>query len=117
MDIYSKTQKPGIPVFSRMESNDRVSGHQLVSLRTDNGSEYTSREFQAYLKKEGIEHQLTVSRTPEQNGVAERFNHTIMEAVRSMLAGAQLPQKFWAEALATAAYLSETEAPQKQLVA
>ena len=73
---------------------ERSSGRKLVTLRTDNGGEYISLEFQAYLKKEGIEHQFTVPRTPEQNGVAERFNRTIMEAVRSMLIGAKLPQRF-----------------------
>ena len=84
---------------------ERSTGHRIISLRTDNGSEYTSFEFQSYLKREGIKHELTVPRSPEQNGVAERFNRTLMEAVRSMLVGAQLPQRFWAEALATAVYL------------
>ena len=84
---------------------ERSSGRKLVTLRTDNGGEYISLEFQAYRKKEGIEHQFTVPRTPEQNGVAERFNRTIMEAVRSMLIGAKLPRRFWGEALATAVYL------------
>ena len=84
---------------------ERSTGHRIISLRTDNGGEYTSLEFQSYLKREGIKHELTVPRSPEQNGVAEHFNRTLMEAVRSMLVGAQLPQRFWAEALATAVYL------------
>ncbi len=73
---------------------ERLSDRKLVSLRTDNGGEYTSQEFQTYLEKEGIEHQFTVPRTPEQNGVAERFNRTVMEAVRSMLIGAQHHKSF-----------------------
>ena len=84
---------------------ERSTGRRIISLRTDNGGEYTSLEFQSYLKREGIKHELTVPRSPKQNGVAECFNHTLMEAVRSMLGGAQLPQRFWAEALATAVYL------------
>ena len=84
---------------------ERSTGRRIISLRTDNGGEYTSLEFQSYLKREGIKHELTVPRSPEQNGVAERLNRTLMEAVRSMLVGAQLPQRFWAEALATAVYL------------
>ena len=84
---------------------EKSSGHQVKTLRSDNGGEYLSDEFQAYLKKEGIEHELTVPRTPEQNGVAERMNRTLVEAVRSMLTGAHLPPQFWAEALATAVYL------------
>ena len=66
---------------------------------------YTSTEFKSYLKKEGITHQLTVPKTPEQNGVAERMNRTLVESVRSMLADAKLPHKFWAESLSTAVYL------------
>ena len=54
---------------------EKSSGHQVKTLRSDNGGEYLSDEFQAYLKKEGIEHELTVPRTPEQNGVAETMKH------------------------------------------
>ena len=84
---------------------EKSSGHQLKVLRTDNGGEYTSREFENYLKSEGICHELTVPKAPEQNGVAKRLNRTLVEAVRSMLVDANLPHKFWAEALSTAVYL------------
>ena len=50
---------------------ERSTGHRVKSLCTDNGGEYTSLEFQSYLKKEGITHELTVQRSPEQNGVAD----------------------------------------------
>ena len=66
------------------------------------------------MKKDGIKHELTVSQTPEQNGVAERMNRTLVESVRSMLVGANLPQRFWAEALATAVYL-RNRSPTKSL--
>ena len=84
---------------------EKSSGHQLKVLRTDNGGEYTSKEFENYLKSEGICHELTVPKAPEQNGVAERLNRTLVEAVRSMLVDANLPHKFWVEALSTAVYL------------
>ena len=84
---------------------EKSSGYQLKVLRTDNGGEYTSKEFKNYLKSEGVRHELTVPKTPEQNGVAERLNRTLVEAVRSMLIDANLPHKFWAEALSTAVYL------------
>ena len=58
---------------------------KLKVLRTDNGGEYTSTEFNEYLKREGIKHELSVPKNPEQNGVAERFNRTLIEAVRAML--------------------------------
>ena len=77
----------------------------MKKLRTDNGGEYTSTEFESYLKDEGIEHQYSIPKTPEQNGVSERMNRTLVETVRSMLADSRLPQRFWAEALSTAAYM------------
>ena len=80
-------------------------GQSVKVLHTDNGGEFTSDEFEKYLKKEGIKHELTIPKCPEQNGVAERFNRTLVEMVRSMLADSELPKSFWAEALATAAYL------------
>ena len=84
---------------------EKSTGEKLKSLRTDNGGEYVSTEFKSYLSKEGIKHELTVPKTPEQNGVAERMNRTIVETARSMLAEAKLPRKFWAEAVSTAVYL------------
>ena len=80
-------------------------GQSVKVLRTDNEGEFTSDEFKNYLKKEGIVHQLTIPKCPGQNGVAERFNRTLVEMVRSMLADSKLPKTFWAEALATAIYL------------
>ena len=67
--------------------------------------EYTSKQFGDYLKAEGIRHELIVPKNPEQNGVAERLNRTLVESVRSMSSDAQLPHKFWAEALSTAVFL------------
>lgn len=84
---------------------ERSMNQKLKVLRTDNGGEYVSAEFQSYLKKEGVRHELTVPKTPEQNGVAERMNRTLVESVRAMLADARLPHRFWAEALSTAVYL------------
>ena len=49
----------------------RSTGRNLKTLQTDNGGEYTSREFKSYLRTEGVRHELTVPKTPEQNGIAE----------------------------------------------
>ena len=84
---------------------EKASGKKLKVLRTDGGGEYTSARFEEFLKCEGIRHERTIPRTPEQNGVAERMNRTLVETVRSMLSDSKLPQKFWAEALSTAVYL------------
>lgn len=78
---------------------------KLKSLRTDNGGEYLSDIFKSYLNEHGIIHQTTVAYTPQQNGVAERMNRTLIDLVRSMLHSAALPKSFWAEALQTAVYI------------
>ena len=78
---------------------------KIKILRTDNGGEYTSVEFEGYLKDEGIRHEKTIPKTPEQNGVAERMNRTLVETVRAMLSDSKLPKVFWGEALSTAAYV------------
>lgn len=84
---------------------ERSTGRKLKVLRSDNGGEYTSGEFDQYLKSEGIRHELTVPKSPQQNRVAERLNRTLVEMTRSMLAGSGIPQKLWAETLSTAVYL------------
>ena len=84
---------------------EKSTGRKLKVLRTDNGGEYKSTEFMNYMKREGVRHEFTVPKTPEQNGVAERMNRTLVETARSMLADSKLPHKFWAEALSTAVYL------------
>ena len=84
---------------------ERSTGHRVKVLRSDNGGEYTSNEFEGYLKKEGIKHEYTIPKTLEQNGVSQRMNRTLVEKVRPMLTDSKLPQQFWAEALTTAVYL------------
>ena len=81
------------------------SGLKIGSLRTDNGGEYFSEKFKAYLKSRQINHQTTVPYTPEQNGVAERVNRTLTEKARAMVAQAELPKSYWAEAVFTATFL------------
>ena len=84
---------------------EKSSGEKIKTLRSDNGGEYTSKEFEDYLKKNGIRHERTVPKTPEQNGVAKRMNRILVETVRAMLSDSKLPKKFWAEALSTASYV------------
>ena len=77
----------------------------ITSCTTDNGGKHISIEFETFLKAEGIKHEFSIPKIPEQNGVSERMNRTLVEVVRSMLDDSKLPHQFWAEALATAAYL------------
>jgi transposase InsO family protein len=78
---------------------------KIKVLRTDNGGEFCGNEFEEFCKKCGIARQKTTPYTPQQNGVAERMNKTLMEKARSMLSGARLGQEFWAEAVGTTCYL------------
>lgn len=74
-------------------------------LRSDNGSEYTSSQFEGFLQQSGIFHQKSVVYTPQQNGVCERKNRIIMDMSRCLLFEKKLPKLFWAEAANTAVYL------------
>ena len=84
---------------------ENASGRKLKVLRSDNGGEYTGKEFEEYLKSEGVRHELTVPKTPQQNGVVERLNRTLVEIVRTMMIESKLDQRFWGEALSTVVYL------------
>ena len=68
---------------------------KIKFLQSYNGGEYTSNEFETYQRNEGIIHQKSIPKTPEQNGVAERFNRTIMEKVRCMLSDSGIDKEFW----------------------
>ncbi|KAL0696244.1 hypothetical protein Bca4012_063424 [Brassica carinata] len=74
-------------------------------LRSDNGGEYTSHAFKNHLAKHGIVHQTSCPYTPQQNGVAERKNRHLMEVARSMMFHANVPKRFWSDAVVTACYL------------
>jgi transposase InsO family protein len=71
----------------------------IKSLRTDRGGEFTSQEFKNLCNTNGIHKQLIVAYTPQQNGVAEKKNHTIINMVRSMLSAKQIPKTFWPKAV------------------
>lgn len=81
-------------------------GVKLKCLQSDNGREYTSNEFNDFLRKKGITRRLTVPHNPEQNGTAERRNRTLNEMARCLLKESKLPNSFWAEAVNTANYIS-----------
>nr|GEU88414.1 hypothetical protein [Tanacetum cinerariifolium] len=76
----------------------------VITVRTDRGTKFLNKTLNAFFKEEGIEHQTSTARTPEQNGVVERQNRTLVEAARTMLSASQLPLFFWAEAITTACY-------------
>ena len=75
------------------------------TLRTDNGAEYTSNKFKEFCRDSKIKQEFTVPETPQQNGVAERFNRTIVEMGRCLLIQAKLSKKYWVRALDTATHI------------
>lgn len=75
---------------------------KIKILRTDNGGEYVNLKFKQLCEKNGIVHQKSCPHTPQQNGLAERYNRTIVERARCMLFDAKLTRGFWGEAVLTA---------------
>ncbi|GJX05408.1 retrovirus-related pol polyprotein from transposon TNT 1-94 [Tanacetum coccineum] len=73
-------------------------------IRTDNGTEFVNQTLREYYEKVGISHETSVARSPQQNGVVERRNRTLIEAARTMLIYAKAPLFLWAKAVATACY-------------
>ncbi|GJW97167.1 putative ribonuclease H-like domain-containing protein [Tanacetum coccineum] len=74
-------------------------------IRSDNGTEFKNKVMDDFCREKGIKREYSVARTPQQNGVAERRNMTLIEAARTMLADSKLPTTFWAEAVSTACYV------------
>nr|GEW66867.1 retrovirus-related Pol polyprotein from transposon TNT 1-94 [Tanacetum cinerariifolium] len=77
---------------------------QVRIVRTDKGTKFLNKTLHAYFATEGIVHQTSVAQTPEQNGVIERQNRTLVEAARTMLSTAKVPLFFWAKAISTACF-------------
>ncbi|GJZ53634.1 putative ribonuclease H-like domain-containing protein, partial [Tanacetum coccineum] len=79
--------------------------HKVKIIRSDHGTEFKNHAMNEFCAKKGIKREFSVARTPQQNGVAERKNRTLIEAARTMLADSLLPIPFWAEAVNTACYV------------
>eukprot|EP00253_Pinus_taeda_P036044 PITA_36044 len=94
----------GLNLLSRKGMRTQ-SGLHIKVLKTDRGGEYISKEFLRFCREKWIHKQFTARYTPQQNGVAERKNRTIMDMARSMLKAKHLPNDYWAEAVNCAAYI------------
>ncbi|KAJ0540969.1 putative RNA-directed DNA polymerase [Helianthus annuus] len=97
------------------EKVEKEAQTKLKMLRTDRGGEFTSAEFNKYCKNNGIARQLTAPYSPQQNGVVERRNRTMLSTTRSMLKAMNMPQNFWGEAIRHAIYVLN-RVPTKALV-
>ncbi|GJV74956.1 putative ribonuclease H-like domain-containing protein [Tanacetum coccineum] len=78
---------------------------KVKTIRSDNGTEFKNKDVIEFCGSMGIKREYSNARTPQQNGVAERKNRTLIEAARTMLADSFLPNTFWAEAVSTACYV------------
>ncbi|KAI3763017.1 hypothetical protein L1987_53464 [Smallanthus sonchifolius] len=74
-------------------------------IRSDNGTEFKNNLMELFCLEMGIRHEFSAPYTPQQNGVAERKNRTLIETARTMLSNAKLPVTFWAEAVNTACHI------------
>jgi transposase InsO family protein len=84
---------------------ENLSERKIKILKSNNGGEYTSNEFGRFCRYGRIKKELTTPYNPQQNGVAERKNRTIMEAVKTMIHDQDLPMHLWAEATRTTIYV------------
>lgn len=78
-------------------------------LRSDNGREFVNKTMSEFFQQKGLVHQTSCAYTPEQNGVAERKNRTILEATRALMIESKVPHFLWPEAVATAIFTSQTD--------
>jgi transposase InsO family protein len=81
-------------------------GSSMVKIRSDNGSEFRNTRVEEYCDSEGIEHEFSSTYTPQQNGVVERKNKTLITLARAMFDDYGVSQRFWAEAINTACHAS-----------
>nr|GFA79775.1 hypothetical protein [Tanacetum cinerariifolium] len=102
--LRSKDETPEVLIdFLRLVQRGLQAQVRIV--RTDKGTEFLNQTLYAYFAAEGILHQTSVDRTPEQNDVVERRNRTLVEAARTMLSAAKVPLFFWAEAIVTTCFI------------
>ncbi|GJV97112.1 putative ribonuclease H-like domain-containing protein [Tanacetum coccineum] len=102
--LPTKDETSGI-LKSFITGIENLLNHKVKIIRCDNETEFKNKEMNQLCEKKGIMRQFSVARTPQQNGVAERRNRTLIEAARTMLVDSKLPTTFWAEAVNTACYV------------
>ncbi|MGI4370307.1 hypothetical protein ACR2V4_27330 [Klebsiella pneumoniae] len=83
---------------------ENETGRQLKCLRSNRGGEFTSNEFNLFCNDHGIKRQVSASRTPQQNGIVERRNRSIVDCARTLMIEKNVPQTFWREAISTTVY-------------
>jgi hypothetical protein len=79
-------------------------GLRIKKIRSDNGTEFKNSQIEGFLEEEGIKHEFSSPYTPQQNGVVERKNRTLLDMARTMLDEYKTPDRFWAEAINITCY-------------
>ncbi|KAK1610142.1 hypothetical protein QYE76_033815 [Lolium multiflorum] len=102
-DVDDETQQIFIDFATEVQRQHNL---LIMAIRSDNGSEFKNYTLNDFLSDEGIRHQYSAAYTPQQNGVAERKNRTLMDMARSMMAEYKSRYNFWAEAISTACHSS-----------
>jgi len=107
MQVYMlKSKDQACEAFVKFKAEtENQTGERIKVLRSDRGGEFMSGVFANVCENAGIKRQLTAPYTPQQNGVVERRNRTVVEMARSMLKGMNVPSIFWGEAVRHAVYL------------
>ena len=88
----------------RLKTEKNCNIGKIVRIKSDHGKEFENTAFAKYCDENGIAHEFSAPKTPQQNGVAERKNRTIQEMARVMLNAKKLTLRLWAEAVSTACY-------------
>ncbi|GJU76691.1 putative ribonuclease H-like domain-containing protein [Tanacetum coccineum] len=101
--LASKDETSGI--LMKLYNEKKISDKKVKIIRCDNETEFKNRVMSEFYEHKGIKREFSVARTPQQNGIAERRNRTLIKAARTMLANSKLPTTFWAEAVNTACYV------------
>ena len=107
--VVVKLLKSKDEVYGQMkayiERAETITGERVNLFRSDGGGEYGSNEFAAYLTLKGIHHEKINAYTPQENGVSEQMNRTLVESAWAMLKDAGLPNTYWGDAILHAAYI------------
>ncbi|XP_073153011.1 uncharacterized protein [Henckelia pumila] len=90
-----------IKILKRLQNEKRTG---IDRIRSDRGTEFLNKTLGSYLDDQGIKHELSATRTPQQKGIAERRNRTLKEAAKNMIADSNVSKKLWIEAINTTFY-------------
>ena len=107
IEVYCLRFKSGVfAAYKRFEARYTTElGRKVKCLCSDNGGEYTSKAMEDYLKSRGTVHQLTHADSPQENGIAERVNRTLVEMARACMNFAQVEKVLWPQAIRYSAYI------------